>query len=89
MSEAASIINGITDEKEDIIDLTVGRTQDYSSDDTTDVKIVIEELVETFRASFAQNCYLDAPRSPFTEIFGAVSAIVYTYFHSARGFLLR
>ena len=36
MSEENSIINGITNEKEDIIDLTVGRTQDYPSDETID-----------------------------------------------------
>ena len=75
MSEAASIINGVAEEKEVIIDLKVGRTQDYPFDDTIDDKIVIEEQVETFRASFAQNRYLDAPRSPFTEIVGTVAAI--------------
>ena len=51
MPEATSIINGITDGKENFIDLTVGRTRYYPSDETIDNTIVIEELAETFHAS--------------------------------------
>ena len=73
MSEASGLIDGITNEDEDIIDLTKGRGLDFSSDNGTDDTIVSEELAETFRASLAQHRYLDAPRSPITEIVDAVS----------------
>ena len=67
VSEATSIIIGITDENEDIIDLTVGRVQEYSSEDAIDDTMLSEELAETFRASLTEHRYLEAPRSPITE----------------------
>lgn len=67
MSEATCITNGITYDNEDVIDLTVGRAQEYLSDDTIDDKITGEELGEIFYASLAQHRYLDAPRSPLIE----------------------
>ena len=73
--EANSIINKITDENKDIIDLTVGRVQDYPYDDAIDDTIVSEELAEEFRASLAQYRYPDASRSLLTEIVDAVCVI--------------
>ena len=75
ITEVTSIINGATDGDEDIIDLTEGRALDFTSADATDDTIVSEELAETIRASLAQHRYLDAPRSPLTEIVDAVSVI--------------
>ena len=42
---------------------------------TTDDKIGSEELAEIIRASVGQQRYLDAPRSPLTEVVDAVSVI--------------
>ena len=74
-SEATSIINWVIDENVDITDLAVGRLQDYSSEDAIDGATVSERLAETFYASLAQYRYLDAARSPLTEILDAVSVI--------------
>ena len=66
--EATRIISGITDENDDIIDLGVGKEQEYPSVDIIDDTIVSEELTEKFRASLAEHCYLDTTRSAPTEI---------------------
>ena len=55
ISEVTDIVNGITDENEGIIYLTVGRAQDYPSDNNIDETIIIEELAEMFRASLVQH----------------------------------
>ena len=73
MSEAISLIDGVTDEDEDIIDLKKGRGLNFTSDNATDDTIVSDKLAETFRASLEKHRYLEAPRSAITEIVDAVS----------------